>query len=307
MLNTKIFIIFLVGLITGVLLSSVFIDRKVKSSIDLQQTQESLNACEEQFSQIKEKLKTLENIDGAQTSDEILAQMMKIFMADWGLKLEFSKLKKNQAELQLAKCEVVAPSAATLQPVKLTENNSESKSQAPIHNQPTTVRLKSIPKGLEVNIISASNEDEAFQLVEKLKSENLFDAFAATKEIGIKEVQFIEGKFIGEVKPQNTKQKTVDIELELEIKKRKNPPEGNFNLSEYVEGKRNSRTSGRGQFKNLSKLQDSNAIYIERNGGDNVMHLYYVHALDALVGNDYAKSGKNKLEYNGRVYLKRFN
>lgn len=296
--------LFLLGLAVGVTATSYFSSRKGPSETTSTETlQEKLNTCESQKEEIAEKIKTLDAAAEGKSSDEILAEMMKIFIADWGLKLKFKSTE--------AKCEI--PKAGS--PVA-EELNPKPSSQSPVSPEMSTATSEqslsakkepAFSKKWESQVIAARDEEEALQAIEKNKVHDLFQIYAATSDAELKDIRSLEGKFVGGLKPQSAKEKPVDIELQLEIKKRTNPPEGNFTLLEFVNGKQTSRSSGKGKFKGLSSHQESRAVFIDRSGGDNVMHLYYVPALDSLVGNDYVKSGKSKLEYNGQIILRKVN
>lgn len=158
-----------------------------------------------------------------------------------------------------------------------------------------------------MRFMGAQTEEEAFRALYKSKVEDLYSIYSETTDVSAKDIQVLIGKFSGAFRPANPKQKSVDIELELELKKRGTPPEGNYSITEYSEGKQTSKSSGRGSFKAFSVLKGNQAIFVERSGGDNIMQLYYVSSIGALVGNDYFKSGKTKLEYNGQVLLRKNN
>lgn len=282
----------------GVFLYSSSFNAENTNNPQLAELEASLKSCEEKIANVSEKLKSLEALDNSKSADDVLAEMMKIFVADWGLKIKFANLKKETPGADLAKCEISTPTTTAIVPPAF-------KSQ-PDKKHEEVSKLE-IPRGLEVNIVNAASEEESFRLAERLKTDEMFKLFSSTQSAKLQDIVILEGKFRGEVRPSQGAKKPTDIEMEIEIRKRKNPPEGVFTLTESVDGRRISRSSGRGQFKNLSSLSGSKALYVERNGGDNIMHLYYVSALDSLVGNDYARVSKTKLEYSGQVFLKRSN
>lgn len=297
-------ILFLIGIVVGVVFSKVsFVKEKSSKEISAAEIQEKLAECEAQKDQVSEKIKRIDADSSGKTSDEILAEMMKIFVADWGLKLKF---KSAEAKCELPKSEPLAA------PADVSSTKSNSMSPVPEASlmkpeiQPAK-QGKSIQKTFELNVMNSQNEDEALKALEKIKVEDLFGIYSQTSDISNKDLQVLVGKFTGGFKPVNPKQKSIDIELELEIKKRGPPPEGNYSITEYFEGKQTSRSAGRGSFKGFSALKGNQAIFIERSGGENVMQLYYVPTIEALVGNNYIKSSKSQLEYNGQIILRRNN
>lgn len=277
---------------------------KSKQTSSIESVQEKLALCEFQREEVTEKLKALDASAEGKSSDEILAEMMKIFIADWGLKLKFKSAEAKCEIPQVGLPAVIEESNNKSNPQSLSMGNAIATPYEPssqINKEPIFF------KKWENHVTAAREEEEALQAIEKIKVQDLFQIYSNTTEVGMKDIRFLEGKFIGGIKPQNSKDKPIDLELQLEIQKRTHPPEGIFVLLEFINGKQTSRSSGRGKFKGISKYQDSKAIYIDRAGGDNVMHLYYVPALDSLVGNDYVKSGKSKLEYNGQIILRKAN
>lgn len=304
MAGKKGIILFLIGIAVGVIFSKAFlVKEKPLKEISAAEIQEKLAECEAQKDQVSEKIKKIDADSSGKTSDEILAEMMKIFVADWGLKLKF---KSAEAKCELPKSESLAA------PAEMSSAKSNSMSSAPEASlTKPEVQLskqgKSIQKSFELNVMNSQNEDEALKALEKIKVEDLFGIYSQTSDVSTKDLQALVGKFTGGFKPVNPKQKSVDIELELEIKKRGPPPEGNYSITEYSEGKQTSRGAGRGSFKGFSALKGNQAIFVERSGGENVMQLYYVPSMDALVGNNYIKSSKSQLEYNGQILLRRNN
>lgn len=299
----KSLIIFLFGLVAGTLISGFFAKKTAKplDSDTALEAQEKLAECEAQKSQISEKLKNLDESSSGKSSDEVLAEMMKIFVADWGLRLKFKSAE--------AKCDLPKPlTVETDTKTSKQEIMSTAPSGGDQKNEKSPQKEEArIQRRAELNIIRSEREDEALRALEKVKVADLFGIYSSTTDVSVKDLQFLEGKFSGGFKPTNAKQKSIDIELELEIKKRTNPPEGNYSITEFSEGKQTSKGSGRGLFKGFSVLKGNQAIYIERAGGDNVMQLFYIPALESLIGNDYIKSSKSKLEYNGQVILRKNN
>lgn len=302
--NKKSIILFFIGLGVGIVLSNAFlVKNKNHASITTEsQAQEKLAECEAQKDQVSEKLKELGESSSGKTSDEILAEMMKIFVADWGLKLKFKSAE--------AKCDL--PKPAQLPVVESSPVNPNNMSTPPEGHdiKPENkgpLKGKEIQKRFELTVISSQSEEAALRALEKTKVADIYTIYSETTDVSAKDLQALVGKFTGGFKPVNPKEKSLDIELELELKKRGTPPEGTYSITEYSDGKQTSRGSGRGSFKAFSVLKGNQAVFVERSGGDNVMQLYYVPSIDALVGNDYIKSNKSKLEYNGQVLLRKNN
>jgi hypothetical protein len=240
--------------------------------------------------EVREYLKTQNAEEKLKKADEILAKIMKIFVAQLGLKLGQEEVQNWPALPQSTQNNQPPPAPI---PTK-----REEVAEAPVKNSTEDEQLNRRLRNRAQSVRTAGEIDRFAKMLGNNFSERVQDS----KSISRQQLQFLNGFFEGEVRLD---QKKIIYPVMLEFA-------GSWVKAGYVDGKFSlkildenqkemSSTSGQG---NLSKSLSGNENEIFIESGRHVLQLTYFPQIETW-GGTYLESDKGRYQRLGSVQLKR--
>ena len=236
----------------------------------------------QEYTQIKDLKQKYEK------ADELLGKVMLLFLADVGFRAQ----KVSAAEL-ITPLPAPAPTASH-----------------EISHELSTVATPPINStnlgGRSGRIYSARSSADIQRVLDSAVIANMRAEAAMTDYPTAQQIKVVEGIFNGEIQLFDKKRESIMVTWVLHSENsRTKRPTGRFNLT-LTSDKRNSETSGNGEFGNISMINgDRNAFLVKACGDTCYLQLYYNSPNDRFYGNYYESEDLKNYTRTGLISLKR--
>ncbi len=280
----------------------------VESHLKLQRAKEKLQNLFDIDIQEYHQLKTMEA--KYRKANDILAQIMTIFLADLGLRVSHADIEK----ISTSEVDTGSPPAsneACPKPTKVRQCPSltEMATQAGQKLSPLSAGSKRPREWVQKETLLSevkSDQDEQ-EFLKDVEIPDFFFEVANAKEAGLETYQSFRGIFEGRLEysePEKNPPAQVYLELDAQFEDGKIVGQKIMKLSRN--GEVFSNSTGNGHITDFKKPQGSGqAIFVDLGGKSGFFQLYFVNGGNTLIGNYYRQTSVSKFRIAGTARLQR--
>ncbi len=266
--------------------SSVKIDQA-----NVEEIQTKLKSISE--NEYQDYLKLKDSAEKYKKADELLGKVMVLFLADLSINLKSS----TTSVAAVVKPEVVPVENKVEASVQIEKNQ-------PAENKPNTQSIAAA----ENKLIAAQTENEALKLLKSVEISDIGKDLHNTKPLSEKQLNLVNGKFIGVVTFDDKNKEPWRIEWELHAELVNGKVTGTQLITLSDSKKVFSRSRSNNLIQDFSAFAgDSSAILINSYGDDGYIQLYPFANTGKIFGNYYLKSKDNSFKKIGIVFLDKIN
>lgn len=241
------------------------------------------------------RLKTME--ERYQKADEILGKIVLLLLKDIGLRIS-----------ENAKKEINNPNRnVQIEPVKKTETPQFERFEQ-LRMQPNPVKARLSYAEVEKKINDIRSPMQAGEFLNGVKIEDFASELSKSSEFTNKNNNLLEviGKYIGvALVIDNNKNKTWDVEIDISGDLSNSRLRGNSSIKISENGRVFSNSRDRGIIQSLNEFGNDSQATLIRASPSLYFQVYYIKALDSLIGNVYMSGKRNTYERIGTIELKR--
>ena len=236
-------------------------------------------------------------------ANEILGQIVEIFLLDLGLRLTpNSQIIATEERANVPEKLATGPPqiAPTEQSVRVGPIPVSARNLPPVN----TVQVL---KRIETKVNEATSDEEAFEALEELKHVDIGPTLKKKRALLPDQVQSIRGHFVGSVEMTD---KSPAWLVDMNILADQVNPIKNSKYEILIErdGKQIGKTTGSGSLKDFFGTEEGDGgIVIDSNGNDGFMRVFWHARLDKFLGVMYLMDAAGEPKPAGRVRLSRVN
>lgn len=252
------------------------------------------------------QVKVQEALDSSQSAEELLAQVMTVFVADLGLKL-------GQREYLFSNCQTSQGQTTNSTNPSPTESSSSPDLERPSGasgpargSSPGATSDKPLAwHELEKSRSLVASEREADEFLKTVRLENLFDVIKGAIPIGSDGVNMLTGTFKGRLIFFDANQKPKDVTLIMSSTGQGSSQTGSYELIISNGDQKESHTKGEGGLKHFNGLGPGSAGVLIRFTPESYVQLYSSDRYNGLFGNYYTQEAADKFFPTGTMWLHR--
>lgn len=298
----------LLAFIAGALISGIAVWSIKRTAPEKENYKERFLQLQSKFDRLaeadfQEYLSLKEQKARYEKADEILGKILLIMLNDLGLRRSEAQQKELAGRVQGK-----TPPSASEQAVP---PSSAGAASAPAEKKDAVLTARSNGEGASdlkkeiAKVDEVDSENEAKELLEKLKSKDIIKDLQGGSILDPRRLDLLNGFFEGDaVFDDPLKNKPWHVVMEFTARMEHGKYVGHQDIKLSRDGKQFSH--GRGDPNNDEFLvipDDNSGIFISTYGGDAYFQLYYFPRLDGFYGLTYLKKGVGKFEKAGIVRL----